>query len=253
MARDGLRAADLKGALVSTLLELVQRLQLEAAVSGDITTLVGATGETLRLKTWVQQGYQDLQNDRFNWDYLRSSQLMGSGVSFATVAGDAVYTLGTGSGTVGVTANGFGSWVRQAFRCQTTSVGVQDQMMLDWITYDEWRDGYAYGAMQSVQTRPVAIAVGPNNALCLGPYPAAGYTITGDYYLAPQTLSANADEPSNIPMQFQIAIVWRALWYYGMYEAAPEVVARAEVRYRQTSRQFGNLRGGLITAGRALA
>ncbi len=236
-----------------TFLELVQRLQLEAAVSGDITTLVGVTGEALRLKTWIQQGYEDLQNERFNWEYLRSSQLLGAGVSFVTVSGQAVYPLGTGAGTVGVTAANFGSWVKGSFRDQTTASGVQDQIPLAWITYDAWRDSYSMGAQQTVTTRPVAIAVGPNNSICVGPWPTAAYTLTGDYYRSPVTLSANADEPSNIPVQFQIAIVWRGLWYYGMYEAAPEVVARAEARYRQTTRQLGNLRGGLITAGRALA
>lgn len=236
-----------------TFLEIVQRLQLEAAVSGTISTLANATGETLRLKTWAQQGYQDLQNARFNWEYLRSSQLLGQGVSFTTVAGQGVYDLGTGAGTVGVAANGFGSWVKYSFRDQTTTSGVQDQYMLAHIEYDAWRDAYAFGALLTVQTRPVAIAVGPNNSLCLGPFPTAAYTITGDYYLAPMTLTNDADEPTNIPEQFQISIVWKALWYYGMYESAPEVVGRATQSYRTTTRSFGNLRGGLISAGRALA
>lgn len=236
-----------------TLLEIVQRLALEAATSGTITTLAGATGETLRLKTWAQQGYQDLQNARFNWEYLRSSQLLGQGVSFTTVAGQGVYDLGVAAGNVGVAANGFGSWVKDSFRDQTTTSGVQDQYMLEHIEYDTWRNAYAFGAMLTVETRPVVIAVGPNNSLCLGPFPTGAYTITGDYYLAPMTLEDDGDEPTNIPEQFQIAIVWKALWYYGTYESAPDVVMRANQSYRTTTRSFGNLRGGLITAGRALA
>ena len=236
-----------------TFLELVQRLQLEAAVSGTITTLAGATGETLRLKTWTLQGYQDLQNARFNWDFLRSSQLEGGGVSFATVAGQAIYPLGTGVGTVGVAANGFGSWVKRSFRDQTTTVGVNDQIFLAWISFEAWRNAYSYGAQQTVETRPVAIAVSPENAICVGPWPTSAYTLTGDYYLAPMTLTDNDDEPTNIPEQFQIAIVWKALWYYGMYESAPEVVARAKESYRTTTRQLGNLRIPMVSAGRALA
>lgn len=240
---------------MTTYLALCNRLILEAAISGGpMTSVVSQTGEFQRVTTWIQQGYEDLQNERVNWGYLRSSQLLGAGVSFVTVSGQAVYPLGTGAGTVGVLAANFGSWVPRSFRDQTTTNGVMDQIPLAWISYDAWRDGYSMGAMQTVTTRPVAIAVGPNNSICVGPWPTATYTLTGDYYTAPlATLLTNTDEPSNIPVQFQIAIVWRALWYYGMYEAAPEVVSRAEMRYRQTMRQLGNLRGGMITAGRALA
>lgn len=236
-----------------TFLELVQRLQLEAAVSGTITTLANVTGEALRLKTWIQQGYQDFQNERFNWEYLRSSQLLGEGVSFVTVSGQAEYPLGTGPGTVGVAEDDFASWIPRSFRDQTTTSGVQDQFPLAVLSYDAWRDTYAMGAMQTVTTRPVAIAVGPNNSICVGPYPTAAYTLTGDFYLSPRLLEDNGDTPSVIPVQFQIGIVWRALWYYGTYESAPEVVSRADVRYRQTCRQLGNLRTGQVTAGRALA
>ena len=99
----------------------------------------------------------------------------------------------------------------------------------------------------------VAIAVGPNNSICVGPWPTAAYTLTGDYWMAPGIMANDSDTPTNLPLQFQIAIVWRALWYYGTYEAAPEVVQRADKRYRQTLRQLGNLRGGMVNAGRALA
>ena len=77
------------------LLDLVNRLALECAVSGaPYSTVVGATGEQARLVTWIQQGYQDLQNELPTWMFLRSSTFLtggaGSGVSFATVAGQAV-------------------------------------------------------------------------------------------------------------------------------------------------------------------
>lgn len=240
------------------LLALVNRLALECAVSGaPYATVAGATGEQQRLVTWIQQGYQDFQNELPLWMFLRSSTFLtggaGSGVSFQTVSGQAVYPLGTGPGTVGVTAANFGSWIPYSFRDQTTTVGVQDQIFLDWVSYDVWRDAYSYGAQQVVTTRPVAIAVGPNNSLCVGPWPDATYTITGDYYRSPVALSADADEPSNIPAQFQIAIVYRAMRFYGMYELAPDVVTRGDMGYRQTLRQLATLRAGIITAGRTLA
>lgn len=236
-----------------TYLELCRRMMLECAISGTMATTVNQTGEFLRVTTWISQSYNELQTEWFNWDFLRSSQLESGGVSFVTIAGQAVYPLGTGPGTVGVTANGFGSWVKRSFRDQTTASGVQDQVMLEWISFDAWRDAYSFGAQQTVETRPVAIAVSPENAICVGPWPTSAYTLTGDYFTAPLVLTANGDEPSNIPVQWQMLIVYQAMIYYGMYEGAPEVVARGEKYYRKLKRQLGNLRLPMITAGRTLA
>ena len=40
-------------------LELCQRLSLECGMSGTIDTLVGAEGQTLRAKTWIDQAWSD--------------------------------------------------------------------------------------------------------------------------------------------------------------------------------------------------
>ena len=237
-----------------TYLELCQRLILESAISGSMTTTVSQTGEFQRVTTWINQAWVDIQTERQTWDFMRSSQLNGGGVSFATVAGQAIYPLGTGAGTVGVAAASFDNWVPRSFRDQTTTVGVSDQIPLSWISYDDWRDGYSMGAQQTVTTRPVAIAVGPNNEICVGPWPTATYTLTGDYYRAPAEMTADADTPTNLPEQYQMAIVWRAMRDgYGPYEAAVEVIERATNNYRRIDRSLGNRRGGIITAGRALA
>lgn len=229
-------------------------MSLECAISGTMTTTVDQTGEFQRVATWINQAWIDIQTERTTWDFMRSSQLNGGGVSFATVSGQAIYPLGTGAGTVGVAEASFDSWVPRSFRDQTTTSGVQDQIPLDWISYDAWRDGYSMGAMQTVTTRPVAIAVGPKNEICVGPWPTSTYTLTGDYYRAPAQMTADADTPTNLPLQYQMMIVWRAMRdAYGLYESAPEVLTRATNNYRRMDRSLGSRRGGMISAGRALA
>ena len=218
-----------------------------------MTTTVNQTGEFLRVTTWINQSFSELQTEWFNWDLMRSSQLEGGGVSFQTIAGQPIYELGTGPGTVGVAASAFSSWVKRSFRDQTTTSGVSDQYMLEWISYDAWRDAYSFGAQQTVQTRPIAIAVSPENGICVGPWPTSAYTLTGDYWMAPLQMAADADTPSNIPAQWQMAIVYQAMIYYGMYESAPDVVARGQMYYRKLKRQLGALRLPMITAGRTLA
>ncbi len=237
-----------------TYLELCQRMILECAISGAMTTTVDQTGEFLRVTTWINQAWIDIQTERQTWSFMRSSQLNGGGVSFATVAGQAIYPLGTVAGTVGVAETDFDSWIPRTFRDQTTTVGVSDQIPLAWISYDAWRDGYSMGAQQTVTTRPVAIAVGPENEICVGPWPTATYTLTGDYYRAPALMAADGDVPLNLPAQYQMMIVWRAVRdAYGQYEAAIEVYNRGKMNYRKMDRSFGNRRGGIISAGRALA
>lgn len=236
-----------------TFKQLVLRLIQEAAISGTLTTVVGQTGEFKRAVDWVNSAFEELQTAQTNWTWMRSSVLEGGGVSFATVAGQAVYPLGTIAGTVGVAADNFGSWIRTTFRGKTTTVGVSDELFLDWVPYDVWRDAYAYGTQQLVQTRQVAIAIAPDNAICLGPYPNALYTITGDYYRAPSLMALDADVPTGLPTQFHMAIVYKALEYYGGYEGAPEALTRGQNNYRRLYRKLSNMRLPEITAGQPLA
>ena len=182
-----------------------------------------------------------------DWDFLRSSQLEGGGVSFQTIARQPIYELGTGPGTVGVAPENFASWVKRSFRDQTTTSGVSDQYMLEWISYDAWRDAYSFGAQQTVETRPIAIAVSPENGICVGPWPTSAYTLTGDYWMAPLQMAADADTPSNIPAQWQMAIVYQAMIYYGMYdERARCGGARRVTYYRKLKRQLATLRLPMI-------
>lgn len=235
------------------LLQLCQRLILEAGISGSISTAVSQTGEMLRVVSWVQQAWTDLQTRHDDWTWRRSSRLLGAGVSFATTAGTAFYPLGTGAGTVGVAATDFGKWVKDSFRNHVTSQGVSSEIRMGPVSFEEWREAYMYGAQQSVQTRPVVFAIGPQQQICLGPPPNGQYTITGDFMMAPTQMSADADEPTNLPADFHMAIVWQGLIYYASYEAAPEVLDRGEREFGKLIKRLDLLRGQEITLAGALA
>lgn len=225
-----------------TLLELVQALQTECGVSGSITTTVGLVGSQARLLTWINRAWQAIQTRHEDWGWMRSSNVLGAGASFATVAGQASYLLGTGAGTIGVTAANFGKWDRETFRSYTTTVGTSDEITLDEIPFDAWRDGYMIGALRTVQTRPVVVAIGPNNSVCLGPPPTALYTITADYFVAPSAMSGNTDTPTGLPAQFHYILVYKAMQYYASYESAPEVMNAGEAGYEEMLGQLENLR-----------
>jgi hypothetical protein len=215
-------------------LELSQRTAAECGVSGTLTTTSGQQGSLLRIVNWVKEAWIEIQTEHDDWTFMRSSKLLGAGVSFPTVSGQLFYKLGVGAGKIGLDADDFGKWDMDSFRCQTTSVGIQDETYLDnLIDFDVWRDAYMYGANQNVITRPVAIVEGPENQLCIGPASDGNYTITGDFIMSEMEMSNDTDEPTNrlgtftLPRRFQMRIVYKAMEYYAAYESAPEVHQRA--------------------------
>lgn len=209
-------------------LELVQRLAEECGVSGTIDTTVDLTGEQLRLLNWINEAWNELQAKHDDWWFLRSSALTGGGVSFVPAAGVAYTPLGTGAGTVGVSEADFGAWDLTSFRTYTTTVTYLNETFLEKITFDQWRNVYMYGANRSVQTRPVAITEGPQKQLCVGPPTDGTYTVYGDYFMAPSIMADDTSTPTGLPAKFHMAIVYKAMTFYGAYESAPEVFKRGE-------------------------
>jgi hypothetical protein len=217
-----------------TYIQLIQRLWQEAGASGTSpgpTTVTGATGETLRLANWIAEAWMEIQRKHRDWGWMRSS------ASFTTVAGQMQYPLGSGAGTVGVTAATHGMWAVGTGRSYVTATGNTSEAFVDPIDYDVWRDHWNFGGFRSSRARPYEVAVAPDKSLCLGPNVDSIYTVTHDYFTAPVALSADADTPS-MPDRFHMAIVWRALMEYGSYENAPEAYDRGEKNFKSLMREL---------------
>lgn len=235
-------------------LQLVRTLAIECGVSGVVSTTEGTQqGEDARLINWIDRAWQAVQTKQNDWQWMRSSNMVGEGISFTTIDGDYDYPLGTGPGTVGVEAANFTKWDVNSFRIFTTARGYHDEYAMGPISYDAWRDGYMFGAQRSVRTRPVVIAVGPNNMLVLAPPPTAGYTVTGDYYLAPSAMTLDTSTPLGLPAQYHMVIVYLAMTYYAGYESAPEVLDRGQTGYAQMMRQLAREQGQALGIAEALA
>ncbi len=202
-------------------LQLVQRTARECGIAGvGPSTVLNQTGEAAKLVGWVQDAWNDIQTAHQDWQFLRT------GASFVTVAGQAIYS----PVQCDIAAGTFGMWVRNSFRIYDTAAGIASETELDFTHYDSWRDCYDLGALRLTRTRPVDFTITPAKAIALGPYPAAGYTITGDYYTAPVILAADADIPA-MPAQYHMAIVWKACMSYGAFESAVEVYSRGETEF----------------------
>lgn len=143
-----------------------------------------------------------------------------------TAGGVAIDTTGTQSGTHTITSNN-----------ATVFVGLKTEVFMSYIDYEDYRNAYQYGALRSVETRPMVISITPSKSLTLGPTPDIGYTVVGDYYHAPSEMSANSDVPS-LPTKFHMAIVYKAMLSYGMFEAATEVIQRAVAENEKWTRRI---------------
>lgn len=208
-----------------TFLELCKRVRQEAGVSGSgPATVVGQVGEMKRIVDWVNSAWEDVQLARPDWYWMRAS------FNFTTTLNDEQYS----STDVGI-ATRFSMWDINSFRIYDTTVGVNDQIELPFIRYTDYRDVYMTGPQ--VTSRPYEFTIAPNLDLLLGPKPNGTFRIDGDYYKSPQTLSADADIPE-LPSQFHMIIVYRALMLYARYEAAAEIYGDAEMNYRRLMRRL---------------
>lgn len=206
-----------------TFLQLVQRLRSEAGVSGaDPVTCQNQTGDFLKLVRWINDAYLDIQNKHAEWFFLRT------GFTFTTntSTNQQSYTPAQCNTT------NFGNWKRDSLRIYTTSLGFGNEMILPFTPYDDFRNLYLYGANRTNYMRPSLYSIDPQKNIVLGgPPDLVGYTINGEYWASATYMQADTDTPV-IPPQYQLAIVWRALMWYGQYEGAEESVARGTSEFR---------------------
>lgn len=237
-----------------TFLQLAQQGAINCGVSGAITTCQNPSGESGRIIQWINDAWNDIQTEHDDWTFMRSSALLGGGAVFATVAGQADYPLGTNAGNCNVSPTAFGKWDEYSFRNYSTATGFTNEMVMDPITFDQWRDSYMLGAMRNVQTRPVVIAIGPQQEVLVGPPSDGTWTVEGDFYFSPSQMSADSDTPTFLPQQFHMLIVYRVMKLkYGLYEAAGEVIQRGMQEHDRMISELEALRGQQIHRGKALA
>lgn len=213
-------------------LQLSQELRIACRVSGSGPSAVtGQNSEYTRLIKFVNRAWMAIQRKHTDWNFLRAS------CSTTTLEGTSTYTA---AGNFGLTD--FGHWALDyangdTFRCYLTATGLSDEQRLGVMQYDDWRNEYLYGSSRTSYQRPTVVAAAPDRSLAVGPIPAAGYTIAGDYYKAPSELSSGTDTPS-LPAHYHWAIIYRAMMFYGVSENAPEVYDEGRAEFAAMIREI---------------
>lgn len=203
-----------------TRLQLATRLRAECVgVSGSgPTTTLAQTGDMLNVVNWIDSAYEDIQNSRRDWNFLRDT------FTFQTVAAQQGYTPTQAGAVDGTPTVDLGEWITEDMRCYLTSTGVGGEQILDYVPWDTFRQTYLLGSTRAVSTRPHVVTVKPDRSLMLWPTPDAIYTVSGEYFRHNDVMTADASVPT-FPARFHMLVVWRALVFYAGHAAAPETYA----------------------------
>ena len=210
-----------------TFLQLAQRLRSECGIAGTgPDTVIGQTGELARLVNWINAAYEDIQLARPDWKWMRTAK------TFNTTAHKQSYHPTNASPDLAMTD--FSHWRQDVDGwIYLTSSGKTSETYLQQIDYDAMRDLYLMGSGPTNYGPPVYFTVSPaDKSIVLGPNPDGIYTITIEYFKAPQVLALDINVPT-LPAEFHMMIIYRAMQKYGMFSAALEQVQQGEAEYNR--------------------
>lgn len=202
-----------------TFLELCQMLRQEDQVAGSgPSSVANQTGENKSLVDWVRNSWTEIQLLHPNWLWLNGS------FSFTTTTEQFSYT----PVQAGIAAR-FNSWDTRSIRIFQTSLGDSNSTPLPFHDYVMYRDYYLTNTQSP--GRPVISSVSPSLSLLIGPKPnAIGYTVIGEYRKGIQPLLADGDSPE-MPADYHMMIVYKALMKYARSEAAAEIYEDAKKEF----------------------
>jgi hypothetical protein len=226
-------------------LQLAQRLRQECGIAGTgPLTVSSQVNEAKRLVDWINTAWLEIQGESDNWGFMRKD------FSFNIGPGVGDYTV-TGGPGVGAGINDLRYWYRDTFRIYDPTIGTLDEQFLVEWEYNVFRNTYRF--QNQTPSLPTVFAVNPKGkALMFGPEPDKVYTVYGEYQRVPTPLVNDTDEP-DMPVHLQLLIVYKAMQYYGLFEAASEVLTRGERMYRTLSAQLEREQLPNISLGDPLA
>ena len=177
-----------------TFLELCQRLRQEVGAAGNGPANVASqSGGYARFVSWIATAWRELQNERrwaFDW----------AQTAIDLNAMDTEYSL----------PSDFDVWDAETLRFAGAKINV-----VPWHEIDKDISG-TFGRA----------AIAPDGVLHLNAPPDNEGGLTFEYWRTPQALTGNTDTP-RMPERFHMAIVYRAMLQYALYENAQEVAQQA--------------------------
>lgn len=193
----------------------------------------GQTGRLGQIVKWVNAAWLDIQTRSNDWKFMRSS------FSVSTTASDGKYAITDCTDTVSsaaLTTDGFRDWCRESFKLYLTSAGSGTETDLLFIDYQDWYERYNIG--QQSDSYPNQFTIDHDMGILLAPKPGDIYTLRGEYMKAATALDGDDDTPE-LPAEYRMAIVYRAMMKYGRYSGATEVFTDGQAEYMRMMREVG--------------
>ena len=187
-------------------------------------SVLNQTGEMKRIVDWVSAAYEEIQNLHATWRFLRT------GFTFSTIYNTQDYT------PAAVSLTDLATWAKgdEVMRIYSS---VSDETYLVYCPWNDFRATYIFGTNRTALARPTIYSIRPNNSFSLWALPDAVYTVPGEYYKTAQAMTVDGSSPV-FPSRYHIAIVWKALMYYGAYAAADEKYAHGKNQFNAMKSQM---------------
>lgn len=209
------------------LLALVQSLHIEAKLPGTPPSAVtGQTGRAADLVRWTIEAYNDIQRDRDGkWNWLRAEWTLDTVADTASYAPDVLPVKDVATDAA---ITRFRAWDLDTrsppfiFLVSDGKATERELLIADW-TY--FRHLYVRGVHTAAP--PCHVAADQADDLLLGPTPDGIYRLTGDYWRSNQVLAADDDVPE-MPSDYHMLIVYRAIVKYAYSVVGHEILARAK-------------------------
>jgi len=197
-------------------LALCQRVRQEsggvAGTNGTPTAVAGQIGQLKKIVDWTNDAWRDLWLKHDDWLFKWTD------FTLPTVASDNDYSAADASVT------DLAQWDEESFRIYLASAGVSDESFLTRMDYRTWRNVWSVG--NQTPGRPNQMTIKPDLHIGFGPVPDDIYTVTGKYMRSFTDMTGDTDEPTGLPAEYHMCIVYRALEKYAADEGAPEVYAK---------------------------
>lgn len=217
--------------------ELAKRLARECGIVDNISTTINQTGENLLLVDWIDSAYRSILSMHVIWSFLYAD------FSFDTTIGKSEYT----PAEAGITS--FKDWIAEDVRCYLT-----DQATEQNIYFNEWdlfKRTFLFGASRTQTGRPSEFTIKPNSSLVVWQVPDDAYTITGNYYMAGESMTGDTSEPI-FGEDYHMIIVWRAMLDYGAGYAEADKYAHGQNEYAKILKKMEFIYLPKIKRARAL-
>lgn len=207
-----------------TFLELCQKtLKLAntelSKMAGQPLTVVGQSGDLYRIVESVNDAWLEIQNKNATWPFLwaNSGQInLLAGQEYYTPPADCnMPTIGTS-------------------RVLDNGVAVSTLTLLEFFEFRRYSL-----SNRGANAAPIYYAVAPDNTIGVYPLPDQAYTMTFDYYKAPQAMTADADIPS-LDERYHIAIVYLALMKFGEMTGRSDLVQIGDAEYQKQLLRMSN-------------